>query len=152
MEHLVTVMLNGETVAYPFSILKKRPVVNDEVGGIPIVVFYEESTRSALSRSKIKSGKAIGAGAVFIRQVGGQTLSLLFSPFQIRSAALSRKNAPRESAQDQSREISPARSSSKISSLPSPCLLFEALGSVETSLGAKCHPSKGKEVARYDSL
>jgi len=77
MEHLVTVMLNGETVAYPFSILKKRPVVNDEVGGIPIVVFYEESTRSALSRSKIKSGKAIGAGAVFIRQVGGQTLSLM---------------------------------------------------------------------------
>ena len=75
MEHLVTVMLNGEAVAYPFSTLKKRPVVNDEVGGVPIVVFYEESTRSALSRGKVKSGKAIGAGAVFIRRVGGQTLS-----------------------------------------------------------------------------
>ena len=77
MEHLVTVMLNGEAVAYPFSTLKNRPVVNDEVGGVPIVVFYEKSTRSALSRSKVKSGKAIGAGAVFIRRVGGQTLSFM---------------------------------------------------------------------------
>ena len=75
MEHLVTVMINGEAVAYPFSTLKKRPVVNDEVGGVPIVVFYEESTRSALGRSKVKSGKAIGAGAVFDRRVGGRTLS-----------------------------------------------------------------------------
>ena len=75
MEHLVTVMINDEPVAYPFSVLKKRPVVNDEVGGIPIVVFYEETTRTALGRSKVKSGKAIGSGAVFMRRVGGQTLS-----------------------------------------------------------------------------
>ncbi|MDA2926914.1 DUF3179 domain-containing protein [Acidobacteria bacterium AH-259-G07] len=75
MEHLVTVMLNGEPVAYPFSALKKRRVVNDKVGGVPIVVFYEKTTRTALGRRKIKSGKAIGAGAVFDRRVKGQTLS-----------------------------------------------------------------------------
>jgi len=75
MEHLVTVMLNGEPVAYTYSFLKKQPVVNDEVAGTPIVVFYEETTRTALGRSKVKSGKAIGAGAVFDRRVGGRTLS-----------------------------------------------------------------------------
>ncbi len=75
MEHLVTVMINGEPVAYPYSFLGKRPVVNDKVGGVPIVVFYEKSTGTALGRRKLSRGKAIGAGAVFDRRVGGQTLS-----------------------------------------------------------------------------
>ncbi|MDA2924242.1 DUF3179 domain-containing protein [Acidobacteria bacterium AH-259-L09] len=75
MEHLVTVMINGEPVAYPFSSLKKRPVVNDKVGGLPIVVFYEKTMRTALGREKIKGGKAVGAGAVFERRVDGRTLS-----------------------------------------------------------------------------
>ena len=75
MEHLVTVMINGEPVAYPYSFLGKRPVVNDKVGGVPIVVFYEKTTGTALGRRKISRGKAIGAGAVFDRRVGGQTLS-----------------------------------------------------------------------------
>jgi len=77
MEHLVTVMLNGEPVAYPFSALKKRPVVNDKVGGVPIVVFYEKTTGTALGGSRIESGKAIGAGAVFHRRVNGRTLSFI---------------------------------------------------------------------------
>ena len=75
MEHLVTVMINGDAVAYPFSVLKKRPVVNDEVAGVPIVVFFDKTTRTALGREKIKSGKAIGAGAVFDRRVEGRTMS-----------------------------------------------------------------------------
>ena len=75
MEHLVTVLIHGEAVAYRFSTLKKRPVVNDVVGGEPIVVLYEKRTRTALGGNKVKNGRAIGAGAVFDRRVDGQTLS-----------------------------------------------------------------------------
>ena len=68
MEHLVTVMINGEPVAYPYSFLGKRPVVNDTVSGVPIVVFYEKTTGTALGRRKLNRSKAIGAGEVFDRR------------------------------------------------------------------------------------
>ena len=75
MEHLVTVVINDEAVAYRYSLLKKQPVVNDEVSGIPIVVLYEKTTGTALGESRISRGKAIGAGAVFNRRLDGRTLS-----------------------------------------------------------------------------
>ncbi len=60
-EFVVGVRLKGETRAYPFSILNKEPVVNDELAGDAIVVFFD---------------KASASGAVFSRQLDdGQVLT-----------------------------------------------------------------------------
>ncbi|MDR7536911.1 MAG: DUF3179 domain-containing protein, partial [Armatimonadota bacterium] len=65
MERVVTVSLRGEDVAYPFSGLARVGVVHDTAGGVPIVVFYQKGTASALDAGDIAAGRDIGAAAVF---------------------------------------------------------------------------------------
>ncbi len=36
--------VNGETVAYPFSALRKTRVVNDRVGGVPVLIVHQPSS------------------------------------------------------------------------------------------------------------
>lgn len=59
-EFVVGVEQNGEAVAYPFSTLNDQPVVNDVVGGVPVLVVFNADS---------------GASAVFERRVDGQTLT-----------------------------------------------------------------------------
>jgi hypothetical protein len=47
-------------VAYPFSVLNDVPVVNDEVGGIPILVIFNTET---------------GTGVVYDRRIDGEPLT-----------------------------------------------------------------------------
>jgi hypothetical protein len=47
MARVVTVELNDETVAYPYDDLREVRVVNDTVGGVPIVVLWAPGTASA---------------------------------------------------------------------------------------------------------
>lgn len=61
-EFVVGVERSGEAVAYPFSALNDQPVVNDEVGGEPVLVVFNKDT---------------GASAVFSRALDGQTLTFL---------------------------------------------------------------------------
>lgn len=69
MERVVTVSLNGEDAAYPFSVLAEQRVVADTVGGQPIVVFHQAGTDSPFTQ-----GQDIGAAGVFAPIVGGETL------------------------------------------------------------------------------
>lgn len=75
MERVATVELNGETAAYPFSQVTQMHVVNDTVGGAPVVVFHQTGTRSALDGAVIAASRDIGASAVFDRTVQGQVLT-----------------------------------------------------------------------------
>ncbi len=75
VERVVALDLNGDAVAYPFSRLQGHPVVNDRVGGTPIVVFYRKGTLSPLDRRSITDSKDIGAGVVFERTLDGQRLT-----------------------------------------------------------------------------
>lgn len=60
IEFVVGVERKGEAVAYPFSALNDQPVVNDEIGGEPVLVVFNIDT---------------GASAVFSRVLDGQTLT-----------------------------------------------------------------------------
>ncbi len=75
MERVLTVSLGGEDVAYPFTALERNPVVNDTVGGVPIVVLYVKGVASALDKSSIADSRDVGTGAVFRRQLDGRTLT-----------------------------------------------------------------------------
>lgn len=59
-EFVVGVELNGEPVAFPFSVLNDEPVVNYEIGGEPVLVVFNAET---------------GTGVVYDREVDGQVLT-----------------------------------------------------------------------------
>ncbi len=59
-EFVIGVEQNGESTAYPFSVLNEAPIVNDVVGKQPVLVVFNAET---------------GTGIVFDRQVNNQTLT-----------------------------------------------------------------------------
>jgi hypothetical protein len=75
MARVVAISLGGEDVAYAFSLLRERPAINDEVGNVPIVVFWRPGTASALDHRRISQGRDVGSTGVFDRRLGGQLLS-----------------------------------------------------------------------------
>jgi hypothetical protein len=74
-ERVVAVEFNGETVAYPFAALADILVVEDVVGGTPLVVFFQPGTASALDRSLIAESRDVGAAGVFLPQAEGRALT-----------------------------------------------------------------------------
>jgi hypothetical protein len=75
MERVVTVSIEAEAVAYAYSELEKVGVVHDEVGGVPIVVFWQPGVASALDAGFIDEGRNIGATGVFSPSLDGQELT-----------------------------------------------------------------------------
>lgn len=78
MTRVVTVELNGETVAYPYNVLQKARVVNDTVGNEPIAVFWQKGTASALDKGSVASGRDIGAADTYSRELNGQVLTFSY--------------------------------------------------------------------------
>jgi hypothetical protein len=77
MERVVAVSLETQSdesfdVAYPFTLLTEKRVINDTISGTPIVVFHINGTSSALDRAAIADGKDIGSSGVFSPIVKGQ--------------------------------------------------------------------------------
>jgi len=70
--------LNEEAVAYPYDLLQRERVVNDAVGGAPIVIFWQPGTASALDASSIAQGDDVGAANAFSRELGERTLTFSF--------------------------------------------------------------------------
>lgn len=58
-EFIIGVAQGGEAVAFPFRALSEQPLVNDQVGGTPILVVFDPENAS---------------GFVFEREVGGEVL------------------------------------------------------------------------------
>ncbi len=59
-EFVIGVELNGEPVAFPYSVLNDQPVVNIEIGGEPVLITFNTQT---------------GAGVAFTRRLGDQVLT-----------------------------------------------------------------------------
>jgi hypothetical protein len=78
MERVVGVVLGNEGVAYPFPLLQERRLIEDQVAGAPIVVFWAPGVSSAVDTRDVVSGRDIGQAGVFSRELGGRLLS--FSP------------------------------------------------------------------------
>jgi hypothetical protein len=74
-EHVVTVSLAGEDVAYPYTVLKRLRVVQDSVGGTRLVVLYRPGTASGLDAGNVADGFDLGATGVFSPELDGRELT-----------------------------------------------------------------------------
>jgi len=72
---ILGIMINGEAVAYPFPLLAQDRVVNDEVGGEPIVVMWADGAASGLGGPTVAGGGIVGAANAFSRAVEGRILT-----------------------------------------------------------------------------
>jgi hypothetical protein len=75
MERVVALEASDAPVAYPFSALSEKRVVNDELDGEPIVVLWGPGTASALDARQVAQGRDVGSSGVFGRRVNGRTLT-----------------------------------------------------------------------------
>lgn len=78
MARVLTIDMGEEAVAYTYTALEKFHVINDEVGGKPVVVFWEEGTASALDSGFLPAGRDVGAAGAYSRDLDGQTLTFGF--------------------------------------------------------------------------
>jgi len=74
-ERVVAVTVGTDDAAYPFTRLRDVGVVNDAVGGRPLVVFWAPGTASALDDRQIARGRDVGATGVFDRTINGRLLT-----------------------------------------------------------------------------
>lgn len=76
LERVVGVTAGDEEKAYPFSIIAEVGTVNDELGDIPIVVFWgAPETADALDSFDIASSRGIGTAIAFDPVVDGVALT-----------------------------------------------------------------------------
>jgi hypothetical protein len=80
---VLTVDLNQEAVAYPYDVLQKVRVVNDNVGGQPVAVFWQSGTSSALDASSVAGGKDVGTANAYTRILDGQELNFFIEDERI---------------------------------------------------------------------
>ena len=75
LSRVVGVTQEDAIAAYSFERLEIERVINDEVAGTPIVVFFAGQTADALDASAIAGSEAIGSGVAHNPVVDGQTLT-----------------------------------------------------------------------------
>lgn len=79
MEKVVTLAVGEHRRAYPHRITKALGVINDEIGGLPIVIVHTKNGAvSALDKSSISKSAMIGSTGVFERTLSdGQILTFV---------------------------------------------------------------------------
>lgn len=74
-ERLVTVSVDGRDKAYPYFVTRRQGAINDEVGGVPLVIFHGDGAVSALDRERIAASREVGSTGVFERRLGDEVLT-----------------------------------------------------------------------------
>jgi hypothetical protein len=75
LSRVVSVSLDGNDKAYPFSLLSETRAVNDRLGQFPVVVLWGGDTADALDAGNIADSEAIGTGIAFDPRVADQVLT-----------------------------------------------------------------------------
>ena len=79
MARILVVLVGDQTVAYPFSALAYKHVINDSVGEEELVIIWSPGTASPLDQDRLAQGQDIGAAAAFSRLIDGQRLTFAYA-------------------------------------------------------------------------
>lgn len=63
-----------DLIAYPFDVLQEARVINDTVGDLDVVAFWQPGATSALDRSSIDDSRDVGMAALYNRDLNGEVL------------------------------------------------------------------------------
>ena len=74
-ERVAGVTLGDAARAYPWPVLARRGVVHDDWEGERLVILFRPGTLSALDRPQVADSRAVGATAVYRRQIKGRSLT-----------------------------------------------------------------------------
>jgi len=77
VERVVGLDFGDATMAYAFGDVADAGAINDEVAGVPLVVWHKDGTTSALGGAVIADNRDIGSVGAFSRQVGDQILTFV---------------------------------------------------------------------------
>jgi hypothetical protein len=83
MERVLNVSHGGIDRLYPFTLFRDRPLVHDEVAGLPVIVMARHGTLSALDREAIAESRPIHSANAFDRRLAGRVLE-----FELRDGAI----------------------------------------------------------------
>ena len=75
MEYVLNVTVDKRHKLYPFTALKREPVINDVFSGLPVVVLSRDGTLSVLDAESIKESRTLPSATIFDRRVGERKLS-----------------------------------------------------------------------------
>ena len=73
-ERVLALEIAGETVAFPFSALSELVVIEAEVGGEPVVAFWQPGQVSALDDAFIIGSRNVGSAGAFSPLLDGELL------------------------------------------------------------------------------
>jgi hypothetical protein len=88
-EYVIGVRLEGQARAYRFSDLNREPVINDQIGTIPIGVFFDQATLSgAVYDRRLADGTLLefgpGSASGLVRDTAGQSEWDIFTGRAVR--------------------------------------------------------------------
>ncbi len=75
MERIVDIQDEGKYKIYPFSLIAKEGVINDQFESKHVVVFYQSGTVSNMDEKDIIQSKDVGSVTIFNPMVKGQILT-----------------------------------------------------------------------------
>jgi len=75
MERTVGVRIKTKRKIYPFSIIKEKGVINDNVNNKDVVIFYKKGVLSILDKKQISESRDIGTAVVFNPIINDKKLS-----------------------------------------------------------------------------
>ncbi len=76
LDRVVGVDVGGVVKGYPFAALAEVLVVNDQLGGVPVTVWWgDEDTADALDEVFVASGAGVGTGVAYLATVDGEVLT-----------------------------------------------------------------------------
>ena len=87
MERVLSLSIGAESVAYPFSLLREMPVINDSLAGQAIAVFYKSNTTSAFQEVGGGPNRLVGSAAVYDPEVDGGKLRFLLEDGVLKDEA-----------------------------------------------------------------
>jgi hypothetical protein len=69
---VLTVEVGEDSIAIDFQTMWRRTVIQESVGGVPIVAFWQPGTVTALDSPKIAGARDVGAATAFRRELDGR--------------------------------------------------------------------------------
>ncbi|MEE9551628.1 MAG: DUF3179 domain-containing protein [Gammaproteobacteria bacterium] len=74
MERIIFVRNKGSQRLYPFSLLAEVRIINDNIMGLPVVIFSKKGTLSVLDASEITDSRLIPSATAWSRQLEDRVL------------------------------------------------------------------------------